>query len=115
MNNTQTLTIRYLLARRIESPLLQLKYLVKREMRRQWKRNKTRCRNRELRIKVKAVGVTRPLDLATSRSRPQLDTVGVWGSNPHAPTNPFNNLTLRLSFFDTPHYAIRELTNCHHR
>ena len=27
-----------------------------------------------------------------------IDTVGVWGSNPHAPTNPFNNLARTTSF-----------------
>jgi len=34
------------------------------------------------------------------------DTVGVWDSNPHAPTNLFNNLTLLASFSVTPNYAI---------
>ena len=28
---------------------------------------------------------------------PRIDTVGVWGSNPHAPTNEFNGLKERRS------------------
>ena len=43
-------------------------------------------------------------ELAQGRS---LDTVGVWGSNPHAPTNPFNNLAQFIAFSVTPNYAIR--------
>jgi len=31
-----------------------------------------------------------------------LDTVGVWGSNPHAPTNPFNSLRPLPSFPPAP-------------
>jgi len=38
----------------------------------------------------------------------RVDTVGVWGSNPHAPTNPFNNLTPIASLSVTPNYSIRE-------
>jgi hypothetical protein len=34
------------------------------------------------------------------------DTVGVWGSNPHAPTNLFNNLATKPSLSVTPDYAI---------
>jgi hypothetical protein len=34
------------------------------------------------------------------------DTVGVWGSNPHAPTKTFNNLHALPSFSVTPEYAI---------
>jgi len=30
------------------------------------------------------------------------DTVGVWGSNPHAPTNPFNKLHPTTSFSVAP-------------
>jgi len=36
-----------------------------------------------------------------------VDTVGVWGSNPHAPTNLFNNLAHFTAFIVTPNYAIR--------
>ena len=35
------------------------------------------------------------------------DTVGVWGSNPHAPTNLFNNLAPSSYLSVTPDYAIR--------
>jgi DNA-binding transcriptional LysR family regulator len=35
------------------------------------------------------------------------DGVGVWGSNPHAPTISINNLALPTSFSVTPIYAIR--------
>jgi hypothetical protein len=35
-------------------------------------------------------------------SGPRLDTVGVWGSNPHAPTNNFNNLALMAKSSTAP-------------
>ena len=42
-----------------------------------------------------------------TRGRALLDTVGVWGSNPHAPTNVFNNLAPPSYLSVTPDYAIR--------
>jgi len=40
-----------------------------------------------------------------SPRRALLDTVGVWGSNPHAPTNPFNNLAVSTAFSVQISYA----------
>jgi hypothetical protein len=37
----------------------------------------------------------------------RFDTVGVWGSNPHAPTNPFNNLPLIPKFPAAPKRPIQ--------
>ena len=37
-----------------------------------------------------------------------IDTVGVWGSNPHAPTIVFNNLARFTAFSVTPDYAISD-------
>jgi hypothetical protein len=42
----------------------------------------------------------------SKRVSPGIDTVGVWGSNPHAPTNRINSLRLTSTFSVTPHYAI---------
>jgi hypothetical protein len=41
-----------------------------------------------------------------TKGRALLDTVGVWGSNPHAPTNAFNDLASLTTFSVTPNYAI---------
>jgi hypothetical protein len=38
----------------------------------------------------------------------ELDTVGVWGSNPHAPTNPFNKLARTTSFSVDPKRSIND-------
>ena len=46
------------------------------------------------------------VDLKRVSPRRALDTVGVWGSNPHAPTKRINSLRLTSTFSVTPHYAI---------
>jgi hypothetical protein len=40
-----------------------------------------------------------------------IDAVGVCGSNPHAPTNSFNNLAQFSAFPVTPNYAISDSRN----
>ncbi len=44
----------------------------------------------------------------------RIDTVGVWGSNPHAPTNTFNNLALTTTFSVAPKRSIQSKNRCHH-
>jgi hypothetical protein len=40
-----------------------------------------------------------------------IDTVGVWGSNPHAPTNVFNKLALTPKFAAAPERSTPSLNN----
>ena len=52
---------------------------------------------------------------ASDRVKRRLDTVGVCGSNPHAPTNAFNRLILTVPHFrcfKTPHLADRDKARC---